>query len=195
MYRARKVILHQISAKLTACKSVLQSIPYILVFRAIIYSNFYRWKIAMQLMSELLEAAKQRAASKNLPYAGELSPQEAFALLQQDSNAILIDVRSQAELDLVGRVPNAAHIEWAFYPGMIANADFAAQLQSQINPNQTVIFMCRTGGRSHNAALVAQQLGYSQAYNMSEGFEGEANTAKQRTLINGWKHANLPWTN
>ena len=149
----------------------------------------------MQLMTELLEAAKQRAASKNWPYAGELSPQEACTILQQDSNAVLVDVRSQAELDLVGRVPNAIHIEWAFYPGMIANADFAAQLQSQINQNQTIIFMCRTGGRSHNAALVAQQLGYSQVYNMLEGFEGETNTAKQRTLINGWKHANLPWTN
>jgi rhodanese-related sulfurtransferase len=110
-------------------------------------------------------------------------------------NAILIDVRSQAELDLVGGVPSASHIEWAFYPGMVANTDFAAQLQSQINQDKTIIFMCRTGGRSHNAAVVAQKLGYSQVYNMAEGFEGEANAAKQRTLINGWKHANLPWTN
>jgi rhodanese-related sulfurtransferase len=149
----------------------------------------------MQLIKELLDVAKQRAASKSLPYAGELSPQEAFAILQQDRNAVLIDVRSQAELDLVGRVPSAIHIEWAFYPGMVANADFAAQLQSQINQDKTIIFMCRTGGRSHNAALVAQQLGYSQAYNMTEGFEGQANALKQRTLINGWKHANLPWTN
>ncbi|OQW68531.1 MAG: rhodanese [Methylotenera sp.] len=149
----------------------------------------------MQLITELLNIAKQRAASKNLPYAGELSPQETFAILQQDSNSVLIDVRSQAELDLVGRVPNALHIEWAFYPGMVANANFAAQLQSQTNQDKTIIFMCRTGGRSHNAAVVAQQFGYSQAYNMSEGFEGEANALKQRTLINGWKHANLPWTN
>lgn len=149
----------------------------------------------MQLIRELLDVASKRAASKSLPYAGELCPQEAFSILQQDSDAVLTDVRSQAELDLVGRVPNAIHIEWAFYPGMVANANFAAQLQSQINQDKTIIFMCRTGGRSHNAALVAQQLGYSQAYNMTEGFEGEANTAKQRTLINGWKHANLPWTN
>ena len=55
--------------------------------------------------------------------------------------------------------------------------------------------MCRTGGRSHNAAVVAQQLGYANAYNLLEGFEGEANSLKQRTLINGWKHAGLPWTN
>lgn len=149
----------------------------------------------MQLLNELMNKAKQRALSKFLPYAGELTPQEVFDFLQQDQNAVLIDVRSQAELDLVGRVPNASHIEWAFYPGMVANTDFAAQLQKQVSQDKTIIFMCRTGGRSHNAALVAQQLGYSQAYNMAEGFEGEANAAKQRTLINGWKHANLPWTN
>ncbi len=149
----------------------------------------------MQLIGELLNAAKKRAAAKGLPYAGELTPQEAFLILQQDNNAVLVDVRSQAELDLVGRVPNAIHIEWAFYPGMIANADFPAQLQNQIEHGKTIVFMCRTGGRSHNAAIIAQQLGYSEAYNMTEGFEGEANAAKQRTLINGWKHANLPWTN
>ncbi len=150
----------------------------------------------MQAMSDVLNLAKQRAVAKNHPYAGELTPQEAFVLLQQDKAAtILVDVRSQAELDLVGRVPDALHIEWAFYPGMVVNTEFAKQLQAQLNPDKTIIFMCRTGGRSHNAAVMAQQLGYGNAYNMVEGFEGEANAATQRTLINGWKHANLPWTN
>ncbi|WP_026362025.1 MULTISPECIES: rhodanese-like domain-containing protein [Methylotenera] len=148
----------------------------------------------MQSIEEVLNQAKKRAVEKKLPYAGELTPQEAYILLQQD-NAILVDVRTQAELDLVGRVPDATHIEWAFYPGMIANAEFGAQLQAKVAPNKTIIFMCRTGGRSHNAAVLAQQLGYSHAFNMAEGFEGEANAQKQRTLINGWKQANLPWNN
>ena len=147
----------------------------------------------MNTLNDILNTAKQRAAAKSLPYDGELTPQEAFEVLQQ-GGAVLVDVRSRAELELVGRIPNANHIEWAFYPGMVANADFAAQLQVQVDKNQTIVFMCRTGGRSHNAAVVAQALGYS-AYNMMEGFEGEANTQKQRTLINGWKHANLPWSN
>ncbi|WP_047541722.1 rhodanese-like domain-containing protein [Methylotenera versatilis] len=148
----------------------------------------------MQSTDDVLRAAKNRAAEKKLPYSGELTPQEAFVLLQQGS-ALLVDVRSQAELDLVGRVPDAMHIEWAFYPGMVANAAFGQQLQAQIKPNQTIIFMCRTGGRSHNAAVLAQQLGYSHVFNMAEGFEGEANAQKQRTLINGWKQAGLPWNN
>ncbi len=147
----------------------------------------------MTMLKDILQLAAQRAAAKGLPYAGELTPQEAFAALQQGA-AVLVDVRSRAELELVGRVPNANHIEWAFYPGMVANADFASQLQAQVDKSQAIVFMCRTGGRSHNAAVVAEELGYT-AYNMLEGFEGEANAQKQRTLINGWKKADLPWSN
>ena len=150
----------------------------------------------MQSINDMLNLAKQRALTNNRAYVGELLPQEAFLMMLQDKETtILVDVRTQAELELVGRVPDAVHIEWAFYPGMVVNADFSKQLQTQINPSKTIIFMCRTGGRSHNAAVVAQQLGYNNVYNMLEGFEGESNAMKQRTLINGWKHANLPWTN
>ena len=147
----------------------------------------------MAKLDEVLNRAAERAAIKNLPYAGELTPQESFEVLQQQAFA-LVDVRTQAELDLVGRIPNAIHIEWAFYPGMVANPEFAAQLQAQVDKETPVVFICRTGGRSHNAAVLANQLQY-KAYNMAEGFEGEANASKQRTLINGWKHAGLPWTN
>ncbi|MES2636866.1 MAG: rhodanese-like domain-containing protein [Pseudomonadota bacterium] len=148
----------------------------------------------MQNVDDILSLAKNRALEKKLPYLGELTPKEAYILIQQAS-ALLVDVRSQAELDLVGRVPDATHIEWAFYPGMIANAEFGAQLKAKVAQDKTIIFMCRTGGRSHNAAVLAQQLGYSKSFNMAEGFEGEANAQKQRTLINGWKQANLPWNN
>jgi rhodanese-related sulfurtransferase len=147
----------------------------------------------MTTPDDILKAAVVRAVAKGLPYDGELTPQEAFELWQQGV-VTLVDVRSQAELELVGRVPSAKHIEWAFYPGMLANPNFAAQLKTQVDASQAIVFMCRTGGRSHSAALVADELGYT-AYNMLEGFEGAANEQKQRTLINGWKHAGLPWSN
>jgi rhodanese-related sulfurtransferase len=150
--------------------------------------------LSQVLTDQILNTAAKRAKAKSLTYDGELTPNEAFDVLQQDAATVLVDVRSQAELDLVGRIPNASHIEWAFYPGMVANTEFASQLQTRIDKNKTIVFMCRTGGRSHHAAVVAQQLGY-KAYNMLEGFEGEVNAEKQRTLINGWKHAGLPWNN
>lgn len=144
---------------------------------------------------EILKLAQQRALEKSLPYSGALTPNEAFNLMQQNPSVVFLDVRSLAELELVGKVPQAKHIEWAFYPGMVANAEFANQLTQQVDKNLTVVFMCRTGGRSHNAAVVAHQLGYTNVYNMLEGFEGEANNLQQRTLVNGWKNAGLPWSN
>lgn len=149
----------------------------------------------MDKLQKILNEATTRGVENNLPYAGALTPTEVFEAISQDSAIKLVDVRSRAELELVGRVPLAMHIEWAFYPGMVANPEFSDQLQKQVDKDSTVIFMCRTGGRSHNAALLAQKLGYNKVYNMLEGFEGEANERKQRTLINGWKHAGLPWTN
>ena len=154
----------------------------------------------MSNTSEVLALAKKRAAEKNLPYAGAVIPKEAFEILQANPKALLIDVRSKAELELVGRIPGAVNVEWAFYPGMVANENFAEQLVAELDSRNAgkdsiLLFLCRTGGRSNNAATVAASLGYTQVYNTLEGFEGEANADKQRTTINGWKHAGLPWTN
>jgi len=149
----------------------------------------------MEAISKILERARERAIDAGLPYMGTLTPIEVYDVLQKTQHAVLVDVRTKAELDLVGRVPGAVHLEWAFYPGMAANPDFPAHLEMKVDKESLVIFMCRTGGRSHNAAVLAASLGFTEAYNMLEGFEGEANAEKQRTLINGWRHAGLPWSN
>lgn len=149
----------------------------------------------MEAISTMLDRARARAVDASLTYAGALNPSEVYDVLQKTQHAVLVDVRTKAELDLVGRVPNTIHVEWAFYPGMIANPDFQAQLEMQVDKESLVIFMCRTGGRSHQAATLAASLGFTEAYNMLEGFEGEANAERQRTLINGWRHAGFPWQN
>ncbi|MEI2636402.1 MAG: rhodanese-like domain-containing protein [Methylotenera sp.] len=149
----------------------------------------------MTNITQILQSAQQRAAQNRLPYSGALTPLEAYEVLQKTPHAKLVDVRTTAELELVGKIPGATHIEWAFYPGMVANPDFAAHLEMQVDKEALVIFICRTGGRSHNAAATAAKLGFTEAYNMLEGFEGDVNEKKQRTLINGWKKAGLPWTN
>lgn len=151
--------------------------------------------INMSNQDEILHTAQKRSVANGLPYMGAMTPREAFDVLQANPQALLIDVRTQAELALVGKIPTAINIEWAFYPGMVPNQAFAEQLTAQTNKNQLLIFICRTGGRSHLAAEVAAKLGFTQSYNMLEGFEGEANSLNQRTMINGWKHAGLPWTN
>jgi rhodanese-related sulfurtransferase len=148
----------------------------------------------MGTLNEILSQAQQRARENNLPYAGALLPSEAQKLRESVTQAQLVDVRSRPELELVGRIPGATHIEWAFYPDMRPNLDFLAQLDQQIDREALVMFICRTGGRSHNAAATATQAGYTNCYNVLEGFEGATDAATgQRGKINGWKMAGLPW--
>jgi len=149
----------------------------------------------METISKILQKAKQRAEENSLPYAGALTPAEAQQLLELAPSAKLVDVRSLAELELVGRIPGATHIEWAFYPGWTPNPDFAAHLEKQVDHEVLTMFICRTGGRSHNAAALANKLGFTEAYNVLEGFEGATDPAnRQRGAVNGWKVAGLPWT-
>ncbi len=145
--------------------------------------------------SEILDRAKKRAEEAHLLYTGLVTPEESSVLLEKNEHAVLVDVRTHAELEFVGKILGAVHIEWASYPGMRINSGFSKLLEKQVDKEALVIFVCRTGGRSHNAATLAATLGFSEAYNMLEGFEGDANTEMQRTQINGWRHAGLPWSN
>jgi rhodanese-related sulfurtransferase len=107
--------------------------------------------------------------------------------------AAVVDVRSRAELDFVGRVPGSVEIEWKRYPGMALNAEFVQQLTKRVPQDATVMFLCRSGGRSHETAAAAAQAGYTKAYNVLQGFEGDRDASGHRNTIGGWRAAGLPW--
>ncbi len=126
-----------------------------------------------------------------LPYAGALLPAEAHQLMQ--AGARLVDVRTRAELDFVGRVPGSVFIEWNSYPEGRLNASFLTQLAGSVPKEVPVMFLCRSGNRSHAAAAAATQAGWREAYNVLEGFEGDRDANGQRNTVGGWKVARLPW--
>ena len=107
--------------------------------------------------------------------------------------ATMIDVRTQAERDWVGYIPDTALIPWKLYPGMALNPDFGARLKEAVANDKPVLFLCRSGIRSIDAARLAATLGYQRAYNILEGFEGDPDTEKHRSSGNGWRHAGLYW--
>lgn len=148
----------------------------------------------MMLMPELTSIkniSRQRAAELKLPYAGALLPPEAFALLQ--AGAQLVDVRTRAELEWVGRVPGSLAIEWNNWPGSKSNPDFIALLEELVDKQTLVMFLCRSGGRSHAAATAAAHAGYRDAYNVLQGFEGDKDAEGHRNTLSGWRVALLPW--
>src|SRR5688500_5895420 len=117
--------------------------------------------------------ARQRARELGLPYGGAPTPQEAQELWRDLPGAKLVEVRTRAEWDYVGRMPGAVEIELLTYPGNRPNPAFVAELQRQVADKEApIMFICRSGGRSHNAALPAMQAGYATCYNVLEGFQG-----------------------
>lgn len=145
-------------------------------------------------ITDILQKAADRARQMSLPYSGALTPAEAHEVWHNAPLAKLVDVRTRAEWDYVGRIPGAVEIELLTYPSNQPNPEFVAELESKVDKAAPVMFICRSGGRSHNAALLATQAGYRTAYNVLEGFEGDKDAQGHRNTAGGWRAAGLPWT-
>ena len=147
----------------------------------------------MDDISEILNKSRQRAEEMRLPYAGALLPAEAYVLMQRAQGAKLIDVRTRAEWDFVGKVPGSVLIEWQTYPASQPNPGFLDELKAQAEKDAIVMFLCRSGARSHAAAAAASQNGYARSYNVLQGFEGDKDAQGHRASVGGWQFAGLPW--
>ncbi len=151
----------------------------------------------MSQVTEILETAHLRGQTSQLPYAGAVTPQEAYALLQEASNAKLVDVRTNAERDWVGSVAvpaeRQAAVQWNLYPGGKPNPDFLTQLAQAADKDTILLFLCRSGVRSRHAAKLATENGYTQCFDILEGFEGDKDADGHRKTVGGWCKAGLPW--
>lgn len=162
--------------------------------RIVIYSG----DIAMTTVDQLFATAAQRATEAALAYRGAVTPSEAFELLQMVPNARLIDVRTRAELDWVGRPlvesGQYAHIEWVQYPGSVRNTAFIESLREVAQPDTPVLLLCRSAVRSKAAAELATQSGFTNVFDILEGFEGDKDTTGHRKSVGGWCFRGLPWS-
>jgi rhodanese-related sulfurtransferase len=134
-------------------------------------------------------------------YAGEVDPSDAWEVLSNDFSAILIDVRTPPEWSLVGTPDlkaiekQAIFVSWRIFPTMEINTNFVSEViaENKISKSAPIFFLCKTGGRSLDAAMEMTKHGYANCYNITGGFEGDLNASGQRGTKNGWKQSNLPW--
>jgi rhodanese-related sulfurtransferase len=134
-----------------------------------------------------------------MAYAGDVSPSRAYELLTEDPDAVLVDVRTRAEWtyvglpDLRGLGKEVVKVEWQRYPDGAPNQHFLDELGAAgVEPDQSVLFLCRSGVRSAAAAETASRAGFTRAYNVAEGFEGPLDVSGHRG-VRGWRAAGLPW--
>lgn len=128
-----------------------------------------------------------------MSYKADLSPTEAHALLTEREDAVLIDCRTQAEWTFVG-VPDmedARFVEWTRYPDGSRNENFVRDVAGGLGPDQPIVVLCRTGGRSAAGATALTEAGFNEVYNVLDGFEGHPDENGHRS--GGWRGAGLPW--
>jgi rhodanese-related sulfurtransferase len=124
-------------------------------------------------------------------YAGDVSPQVAAQWIAR-GEAVLIDVRTDAEREWVGFVPGAVPLAWKQWPGMQLNPDFDDGVRAAVPTGKKALMLCRSGVRSIDAARRATELGLA-AYNVLEGFEGDRDERSHRGSKGGWRFHGLPW--
>ncbi len=139
-----------------------------------------------------LAALKSEPAAAGLPYAGGVSPQKAWELFSSGA-AVLVDVRSPEERKFVGYVPDSLHVAWASGTSLNRNPRFVRELEAKTGKDAVVLLLCRSGNRSALAAEAATKAGFTQVYNVLEGFEGELDAQRRRGGQNGWRFHALPW--
>ena len=126
----------------------------------------------------------------------EVNPKQAWKMLQDDPDAVLLDVRSKVEFDYVGHPIGAVHVPIQEAPDWHTDPDFTQKVIEQLgeaSKNATVLTLCRSGKRSMLAAQLLEQQGYRDTVNIAEGFEGDPDENRHRGNLNGWRFHGLPW--
>ena len=149
-----------------------------------------------QALAPELQAIHTAARAQGLTYAGGVPPALAWQLVQAN-RALLVDVRSTEERKFVGHVPGSLHVAWATGTSLVRNPRFVRELEAKLakdgGKDAVVLLLCRSGKRSALAAEAAAKAGFTQVFNVLEGFEGEIDAAQQRGHADGWRFHGLPW--
>jgi rhodanese-related sulfurtransferase len=128
------------------------------------------------------------------PAMKHLTPAEAQQRLQQDAHALLIDVRTEIEYFYVGHPVGAVNIEWHMVPDFTVNPRFVELVLREAGANdRPLLLICRSGRRTLEAGAALEQAGFSEVYNVLEGFEGELDEQMHRGTLGGWRFHGLPW--
>ena len=182
----------ELASAVLTCDKILRSDPKDTVALRVLADVSDEVAAKVEQFQSTPDAECERGLRKNLPYAGEVTPAEAHRLFTS-AGARIVDVRSRFEHEHIGRVPGTPLIVWKHWPGGEFNRHFLPELQRHCSTGDIVLFLCRSGIRSHSAAAVAAEAGFTQAFNVLEGFEGDLNKDSQRGHLGGWRMAGLPW--
>ncbi len=122
-----------------------------------------------------------------------LKPRDAHQFLASNPQAVLVDCRSEMEFFFVGHPVGAQHVAWNDGPDWEINPHFVGQVKKVASMNRPVVLICRSGHRSVDAGLALEKAGFTEIYNVQDGFEGPLDESHHRGTRAGWRMEGLPW--
>ena len=122
-----------------------------------------------------------------------LKPRDASAFLHDNPHAVLVDCRSEMEYLFVGHPTGAAHVAWNDGPDWDINPHIEGHVKKIASMNRPVVLICRSGQRSIAAGVELEKAGFTEVYNVLEGFEGALDENHRRGTLGGWRKEGLPW--
>ena len=131
-----------------------------------------------------------------------MEPGEAWELLEKNQRVVMIDVRSSMEYLFVGHPRGSVHVPWIDAPEWTVNPDFISEIRKVMlggvglgehGGDAPVVLICRSGKRSLEAGKLLIENGFTEVYNVVEGFEGDLDEQHHRSTLGGWRHHGLPW--
>lgn len=124
-----------------------------------------------------------------------LTPRQAWALVQQQTDVLFVDVRMEIESLYVGRPPGVENIPWYEYPDLTPDpVRFAAAVEREAGSlTRPVLLICRSGKRTLDAGKTLEAAGFTDVSHVVHGFEGELNDQFHRSTVSGWRADGLPW--
>ncbi len=135
-----------------------------------------------------------------MSYKRNLLPKMAVERLQDNPQALFVDVRSKAEYKYVGFPENSILIPWIDEPEWEPNPEVFSDLVMQELDgrenllNTEIILICRSGFRSNEALKCLENKGFTQVSHVASGFEGDLDENDHRGNLNGWRHDGMPWS-
>ena len=124
-----------------------------------------------------------------------LLPQQAYAWLQANPDALFLDVRMEVESMYVGRPPGVVNVPWYDYPDLQPDPDKFAALVAQeaTTKDQPLLLICRSGQRTIAAGKALEAAGFTDVQHVVHGFEGDLDDTFKRSTLSGWRFDGLPW--
>ena len=135
-----------------------------------------------------------------MKYKRNLLPKMAIDRLNENPDAVLIDVRTSAEHKYVGFPENSILIPWFDEPDLNSDPSaFCKAVNNHLSDRSDIlsielILICRSGFRSNEALKCLQSNGFTCVSHVASGFEGDLDENDHRGNLNGWRNDGMPWS-